>query len=324
LDQIDELASLYFGGGTPSQLSISQLKQLLDLVRTRYTLSPKVEITLEVNPEDATRESLSSYLDLGINRLSFGVQSLHDPLLQKIGRSHTAEQTIKTLSLAHEIGFHNISIDLMYDIPYQTLESFSATIKQIKQLPIQHLSLYNLVIEPKTPFFAQKKLLAPHLPADDESLAMLSFATTHLPLYGLDRYEISAFAKKGRESVHNTGYWKGRPFVGLGPSAFSFMNGKRFQNYPNWKEYTRNIETGIDPIGFAEKLSSIASLRERLAIELRLTEGVDLSRMPDLPSETLTKLETLELDGLLRRKGSLVQLSEKGLNFYDTVAVELI
>lgn len=323
LGQINELASLYFGGGTPSQLSTTQLKQLLDLVRSRYSLSSNVEITLEVNPEDATRESLSSYLDLGINRLSFGVQSLHDPLLQKLGRSHSSEQTIKTLFLAEELGFDNISIDLMYDVPYQTLESFCATIKQIEKLPIQHLSLYNLVIEPQTPFFAQKKLLAPHLPADEESLAMLSFATSALPLYGLERYEISAFAKKGRESVHNTGYWKGRPFVGLGPSAFSYMDGKRFQNYPNWKEYTRNIESGIDPIGFAEKLSPIASLHERLAVELRLTQGVDLSKI-SLPATTLTKLENLELDGLLTRKGSVVQLTEKGLNFYDTVAVELI
>ncbi len=324
LQQISQLASIYFGGGTPSQLSPKQLGILLHLIRSRYSLSSDVEITLEVNPEDATKETLSTYLDLGINRLSFGVQSLHDPLLQKLGRAHSAKQTMETLLLAYDLGFRNISIDLMYDVPYQTTESFCTTIKQLELLPLQHLSLYNLVIEPQTPFFTHKKLLAPHLPTDEESLVMLDFAVKYLPSFGLERYEISAFAKSGKQSIHNTGYWKGRPFVGFGPSAFSFMEGKRFQNFANWKEYSHSINSQQDPIGFSEKLAHPQDLHERLAIALRLVEGVDLNIFPSLPLATERKLEKLSAEGYLTFDRSRVQLTRKGLDFYDSVAIEII
>ncbi len=324
LQQITSLASIYFGGGTPSQLAPHQILSILELVKKRYSVSNEIEVTLEINPEDATKENLLAYRQIGINRLSFGVQSLHNPLLQKIGRSHTAEETIEKLFLAYDAGFKNISIDLMYDIPHQTVESFCATINQIELLPITHLSLYNLTIEPQTPFFSQKSVLAPHLPSDDESLEMLSFALKRLPLFGLERYEISAFAKKGKQSVHNTGYWKGRPFVGLGPSAFSFMNGERFQNSANWKEYSTMIQEGKDPIGFSEKLEYPQNIHERLAVALRMTQGVDLSLFPSLPLATERKLEKLEREGYLNWEGSHLSLTRKGLDFYDSVAVELI
>ena len=301
-----ELVSLYFGGGTPSLLE--GLNELLDEFSAP-------EITLEANPERLTKDHLMAWKKMGINRLSFGVQSFDDALLKKLGRTHDADTAEKAVLEAKETGFDNISIDLMYDLPDQTLTSWEETLKRSTSLPITHLSLYNLTLEPGTPFHRKRSQLL--LPKEETSLDMLKMAVTALESAGLKRYEISAFAKKGLLSVHNTGYWTGRPFIGLGPSAFSYFEGRRFRNIAHFKHYVEKALKGEETTDFEEKLGENEAANELLALSLRLLEGTKLPMSEDL-------FNSLHMKGLIEKRGDRIALTELGLLHYDTVASEII
>ena len=311
--QNHEIVSIYFGGGTPSLFGAGRIKALLN------DLPQNCEITLEANPEDVTLEMMQGYKDAGINRVSLGVQSLQDDALITLGRGHNSEKAVEAIELTYEAGIQNISIDLMYELPDQDLARFERTLKRLQTLPISHLSLYNLTIEPHTPF-SKKKL---NLPSQEEGLAMLQSAVEHIESIGLKRYEISAFAKHGKESIHNSGYWTARPFFGLGPSAFSYFDGSRFQNVCNLRHYCTALKEGIFPVDFEEKLSYPQNVLELLAVRLRLLEGVDIDNF-DLPKETIQTLADLSDQGFLEKRDSNLCLSEKGLLFYDTIASSLI
>lgn len=313
LPQIEgkEILSVYFGGGTPSLFGAEGIGPVLARIRK----NPDCEITIEANPEESSYELLKSFFDLGINRISFGVQSLDDRSLEQLGRIHSAEKARKAVLDAARAGFKNISIDLMIDLPDQTEESFRYTLDSLNALPIQHVSLYNLTVEPHTTFFKQG--VRPL--SGNASLALLNLGVTKLKEFGFERYEISAFAKPGFASRHNTGYWTGRPFWGFGPSAFSFWNGERFRNMANIQRYVRALREGLFPIDFREKLPYPANEQELLAIGLRRIEGVE--KVPEAAKKTIEKLQR---EGLLVQKGPRVCLTERGLLFYDTVATDLI
>ncbi len=307
------ITSVYFGGGTPS------LFEGVGEVLQRIPLSPDCEITIEANPEDSSQELFSRFRSIGINRLSLGIQSLDDRSLQTLERIHSAEKARQAIFDAQNAGFDNVSIDLMYDLPGQTEESWRYTLDQLPDLPIHHLSLYNLTIEPHTPFHKRKVR-----PAGGElSLRFLQTALEKLEGLGLKRYEISAFALPGHESRHNTGYWTARPFLGFGPSAFSYWNGERFQNTANIHRYAKHLKAGESPIAFKEHLSYPANVKELLTVELRLRKGVSLEQF-NLPAETKASIENLKTLGLLKQDENQLQLTEQGMLLYDTVASELI
>ncbi|MCB1115610.1 MAG: radical SAM family heme chaperone HemW, partial [Chlamydiia bacterium] len=209
-----EIVSVYFGGGTPS-LCLEGIEWVLSRVQGQ-------EITVETNPEDVTEEKIARLKELGVNRMSIGVQSLSNVLLKTLGREHTADGAIDAVLKAKNGGIDNITIDLMYELPYQTFELWKETVDRACALPIAHLSLYNLTFEPHTVFKKKEGALRPHLPSEEEAAKMLAYACETFEKSGLERYEISAFARENKRSIHNTGYWQGRPFLGLGPSAFSF------------------------------------------------------------------------------------------------------
>ncbi len=313
--RFESVVSLYFGGGTPYLLGAKNFEKILDWV------SPldDVEITLEANPEDVTLEEMRALRSLGINRISMGVQTLDSSLLSKLTRHHTAEQAIRAVEKTAEAGFENISVDLMYDLPGQSFHSWEQTVNRACSLPITHISLYNLTIEPHTSFYKQRERLKKHLPNDDESLKMLNYATFTLPCRGFERYEISAFAKSGLYSKHNTGYWKARPFLGLGPSAFSYFKGARFQNIANINRYAEALKKGKSPVDFYEKLSLDTSRRELLAIRLRLLEGVEI-----WPEELEAVYQELRKEELVERCEKGVRLTSKGLLFHETVAEKVL
>jgi oxygen-independent coproporphyrinogen III oxidase len=320
-----EITSIYFGGGTPTLLGAERIATLLG----RIPRSPDCEITIEANPENTTVTLMRELASCGVNRVSIGVQSLDNSSLNLLGRGHSARGALQAIENSIEAGIENLSIDLMYDLPGQTLSSWQQTLSHLKELPITHLSLYNLTLEPNTPFFKRKKSLEPLLPNPDESLAMLTGAISLLDEIGLKRYEISAFAKPGFESRHNTGYWTGRPFLGLGPSAFSYWDKKRFRNALNLKYYVEQLKEGKSPIDFEERLPFPRDIEELLAIRLRLLQGVDLSLFQTeygpLPATTLQKLSTLHSEGFLSfAPPNHIRLSEKGTLFYDSVATELM
>jgi len=318
LIQDKKITSIYFGGGTPSLIDPRCIEEILQLT------GQGEEITIEANPEDITPELMETYLKMGINRLSIGVQSLHDATLKTIGRAHSAQKAINAIHTAKTAGFNNITIDLMYDLPHQTPPSWEHTLKQLYDLPISHVSLYNLTFEEPSVFHRKQRALQPHLPSEDDSLKMLQSAIKTLEEIGLKRYEISAF---GLPSVHNTGYWIGRPFLGFGPSAFSYWDGRRFRNAANLVKYAEALESDKPWVDFTEKLSPEAHQREMLAIGLRLTEGVNpqtfQQRYGSFSSELKLQLAQLQKNTYLT-VSELLKLTSKGQLFYDTVASEII
>lgn len=324
-----EIVSIYFGGGTPSLLPAAEIENILALIRKGpATIAPTCEITLEANPENVTLASMQAFGQAGVNRVSVGVQSFDDNLLRILGRTHDTGKSKEALYSIVEAGITNLSIDLMYELPHQTIETWKKSLLEVANLPITHLSLYNLVFEPGTSFHKKSKLLSPTLPSEEISLQMLNLAVAHLESFGLKRYEISAFARPGYASLHNTGYWTGRPFLGLGPSAFSYREGRRFRNIPHLKKYEEALLLNKFPEDFEESLSFEAKQKELLAVELRLLKGVDLplfqKKTGVLSSSLQDSIQALIQKNRLRQKGNRLFLSEEGMLFYDSVASELI
>lgn len=322
-----EICSIYFGGGTPSLLGPSLLSEIMNSIRaTDLPLTKECEITLEVNPEESSISFFTECLALGINRLSFGVQALDDQSLHLLGRAHHAMQAKEAIQSAALAGFTNISIDLMIDIPRQTTHSLCMTLAQLPALPIQHLSLYNLTIEANTPFARRKQALTPLLPTPEESLLLLETAIEQIEQMGLQRYEISAF---GTPSQHNMGYWTGRPFLGLGPSAFSYWNGSRFQNMANLKTYHERILTEGHAVDFQERLPFPRNFQELLAIRLRLMQGACLEEIAALlhtsiPETAIHSLQKLMTQGWITYDPPYWKLTTQGKRFYDSVAETII
>lgn len=304
------LISIYFGGGTPSLFGPERIQEVI-------SWSPACsEITLEVNPEGVSRKLIEAYKEAGVNRISLGVQSFDEKHLVQLGRTHTASNAERAVYLIREAGIDNVSIDLMYDLPNQDLQTWQKTVHSAARLPITHLSLYNLTIEPGTVFFKIRDQLEKQQPDPHLSRQMYQDAVKILTKVGLEPYEISAFAKPGFYSRHNTGYWLARPFLGLGPSAFSYWNHKRFRNVAHLGKYSKALMQNTLPIDFEEQLSPQAQERELFLIHLRLLQGAPL---PSFTSELHPFVDA----GLLT-VNDRVQLTEEGILLYDSIAAELI
>lgn len=319
-----QIATIYFGGGTPALLGAERIAEILS-----WLPGPApTEITLEANPENITLPLMQAYAQAGINRVSIGIQTLDNALLRMLGRQHQAEKALEAVHLTAQAGLSNISIDLMYDLPGQTLDHWHTTLREIESLPITHLSLYNLTFEPHTVFFKKRETLTKLVPDEESSLKMYEAAIDSLSRVELQQYEISAFAKEGYQSKHNTGYWTARPFLGLGPSAFSYWEGRRFRNVAHLNRYCRSLDNDQFPIDFEEQLDEEARKRELLAVQLRLLEGVDLAAFEhqhgSVSEQTTHTLEQLEHQGYLEVSGGRLKLTKRGVLFYDSVAVDLI
>lgn len=321
------IVSIYFGGGTPSVLDPGYFAQILDIIAQSHPEIKDAEITLEGNPDRLNKERLLGYRKAGINRLSIGVQSLDDSQLQMLGRTHSSYKVYLVLEDAKNSGFNDISCDLMYDLPDQTLSVWERSIVSLTKQPITHISLYNLTFEPRTLFGRKQDALKKLCPSEDVSEQMLQMAVSLFEERGFERYEISAFARKGAYSKHNLGYWWGREFMGLGPSAFSYWDQARFSNVSNIKEWHQQLSENKRPEGFYEKLEPNAANRELLSVALRTKWGVSRSTLESFftnDSKLLSDLDGLVNDNLLEWKEDHLLLTQKGQLFYDTVAEEII
>ncbi len=315
-----KIDSIYFGGGTPALMGAQNIEAILSWIH----YSDDCEITLEANPEEITLKQLQEYQAAGINRISLGVQSFNDKLLTFLGRHHNSKQALEAIYNTKEAGIDNITIDLMYEVPEQTVAMWKESLNQVSSLPITHLSLYNLTIEPNTPFYKKKEKLQSLVATEEETLAMYHAAQEHFEKIGLEQYEISAFARPGFRSRHNVGYWTARPFLGFGPSAFSYWNKQRFRNIANLNRYCNKVAEGKLAVDYEESLDHDARARELLAVELRLFDGVDLKKIEPLSKETQSSIAKLIQLKLLERTSKKLRLTEKGVPLYDSVAAEII
>lgn len=322
------LKSIYFGGGTPSLIDPKNIDKILNKVAQAITIPDPTEISMEFNPESASQEMYRGFKSAGINRASIGIQSFDDTLLKTLTRDHSASKAEQSVYDAFQSGISNITIDLMYEIPNQTRASWQNTLQRATSLPISHLSLYNLTFEEGTAFYRKKNALSLLLPTEEDAKEMLLEAIIHLEEKQFYQYEISAFAKPGSYSCHNTGYWLGREFFGFGPSAFSYLQGKRLRNCENLRKYFELTNLGTLPIDFEEFLPQNDKIRELFTINLRLNSGVHIQDFEQrhglLPEELKSSIESLLNDELLMRANERVLLTDRGRLFFNEVASQLI
>jgi oxygen-independent coproporphyrinogen-3 oxidase len=240
--ETDEINTIYLGGGTPSVLKIGELKDLLEIIRQNYTVSPDAEITMEANPDDLTEGNLAALRTIGFNRLSMGIQSFADQDLKLMNRRHTASQAIQCVKWAKKAGFLNLSIDLIYGLPNQSLGEWEHNVRMAVELDVQHISAYNLTYHEGTVFYEQlKKGILKELP-DELSLQQFELLIRILKEAGFEHYEISNFCKPGFYSQHNSSYWKSKKYLGIGPSAHSYDLQTRRWNVSSVSKYIQGVE----------------------------------------------------------------------------------
>lgn len=323
-------ATVFFGGGTPSILPPSILAQLLAELRLFFPLhADEPEITVEVNPGTIDAAGLLELRRAGFNRLSIGVQSLDDQELAGLGRIHSSDEALATIGAARRAGFDNLSFDLMYGLPGQTLASWRTTLDRAMALDPVHLSMYELTVEPETPFADQAQTGAWALPPEEEVMAMMAAIDVAIADRPLQRYEISNYAVPGRESRHNCNYWENGQYVGLGPGAVSAMGGTRRSAVADLAEYCRLAEAGLSVWGDEERLDQEAAFRETVVMGLRLLAGVSVSRLRqrfglDLAAYYGTTLDRLIGQGLLILQEDHLRLSSQGLPLANRVMAELV
>ena len=324
-------SSIYIGGGTPSILNPGLLDKLLSGLKKFIT--PGMEFTIEANPESVDSEKLKLFLDKGVNRISMGVQSFDDKKLKLLGRIHDAKGAMDAIELSKKSGFGNISIDMIFGSSGEDLKAWQLELEKAAGCAARHISCYSLSYEKGTPLFRMReknRIVA----LDDDVLAeMYGYTMSYLPSKGFDHYEVSNFSKPGFECAHNLNYWDNLPYIGLGPSAVSYIDGTRSENVRDVEEYIDRYVKGVSLITYSENLSGIRMARETSAVKIRTRQGIDYDWFKNKTGfdfeDTLEKgiLDELSKDALLEykideltREKRGIMLTEKGFLFSDTVS----
>ena len=325
------VTSIFFGGGTPSLLDIGYMKTIMKRIEELFNIEENAEITIECNPGTANEEKLTTYRKLGINRISIGLQSANDNELRNIGRIHTYEQFLTIYNGARKAGFENINVDLMSALPNQTLESYKETLYKIVELNPEHISAYSLILEEGTRLFEQIEALEQEgkntgLPDEDTERNMYYETKRILEGNGYFRYEISNYAKKGKECKHNIAYWRREDYIGIGIGAASYMNGVRIKNICDINEY---ISIESTPNSSEDKVETeILTKEDKMAefvfLGLRMVEGVSVKKFKEEFSVEFEDIygditkKHIE-DGLLVRRGENICLTELGMDVSNMV-----
>ena len=321
----ETVETIYFGGGTPSLCSKDEIKSIVSAIHSSFRVAPNAELTLEANPDDITEEKLAEWKAIGINRLSIGIQSFFEEDLKWMNRAHNAKQAIDNLQLAVKY-FYNISIDLIYGTPQLTNEKWKQNVDTAISLNIPHLSCYALTVEPKTPL---DKMIQQHksesIDPDKQSEQFL-LLMQWLEQAGYEHYEISNFAKPGWRSRHNSSYWQGKNYLGLGPSAHSFNGKERLWNIANNNIYIDSINKRIIPFE-KEKLTAVQQLNEFIMISLRTAEGINFeilkSKFDKEKVSFLYKSKKFIENGLIELKNDSLMLTKEGKLLADGIAADL-
>lgn len=314
-----QLETIFFGGGTPTALTTAQLEFLLSGMRDRLALSRLIEWTVEANPGSVSPRKAALLREMGVSRISLGVQSWDDELLKLLGREHNAAQAEASFQILRDAGLGNVSIDLMFGLPGQTLDQWEADLRKTIALRPDHISTYCLTYEEDTEFFLRHT--RGEFREDPESDArFLETAMRMLENAGFEHYEISNYARPGFESAHNRGYWAGHDYLGIGPSAFSTVGMQRWQNVCDYRAYSDRVLSGSSPIESTEALTTEMKRTERIALALRTREGISGNELQQRPNESR---ELIEL-GLLRELNGSFVLTPRGKLLADSVAEAFI
>ncbi len=271
------IETIYLGGGTPSRLEADAIRRLLDCIRAGApSVAAGAELTIEANPEDVSPESARAWVEGGINRVSLGAQSFHPDVLDWMHRVHSADDTRRAVDILRDAGITNLSIDLIFGLPSDLRHAFARDLATVVELEPDHLSVYGLTIEPRTPLFKRQQrgttVAAPNPSYEAEFLQ----ADSDLGAAGFEHYEVSNYARSMKRAVHNSAYWQGRAYVGLGPSAHSFRENRRRWNEREWTQYDKVVGEGRDPVVGTEDLTAQQVELEALMVGLRTVEGVAL------------------------------------------------
>lgn len=321
------IKTIYLGGGTPSLLSDTEIRKVLDSIYQNFNVDPKAEITLEANPEDLTLEKALSFFNVGINRLSIGIQTFENEKLKWMNRAHSSSESISAYENARKAGFDNISLDLIYARPDENSSTWEKDLEKIIALNPEHISLYGLTIEAKTVFGKwekDKKLI--QVP-EERAAEQYLFAMAYLAKYGYNQYEVSNFCKNGFESKHNSSYWAGTYYLGVGPGAHSFNGDSRHINIRNNPKYIELIRDDV-PHWEEEKLSQIQKLNEQILTQLRTSKGLNLEEISqhnqvDFMQDHDGFIKDLIHKNLAIVEGGQMKLLPNGFLIADEIALRL-
>ncbi len=319
-----ECASVFFGGGTPSYLETDQLERLFRIVKDNFVMRPDAEYTIEANPESLDATKLNILRANGINRISLGVQSFHPHYLKYLGRNHDQSKARESYQLVRDAGFANVNLDLMFGFPKQTLEEIEQDVAALTALKSDHISLYMLNLEENSRFYAQKI----QLPDDELQAKQYAFVLAGLERAGYQQYEISNFAKPGKESKHNLNYWQGGEYIGLGVGAHSYRQGKLFWNVSRLNVYLEKIRESGSAIDGSQQLDAHGQLKQAVLIGLRMNRGVHVERIEQVLRCSLTeeergKIEHFIQHGFFIREGGHLKATEKGRLVLDELCSRL-
>lgn len=325
------VTTIYLGGGTPSILNPDYIKNILQEIKSSFEILDDAEITIEINPGTVNEEKLKRYKEYGINRLSIGLQSANDKILKKIGRIHDYKQFEETFFYARKCGFKNINVDLMIGLPTQAIEDVKQTLEKIIQKNPEHISVYSLIIEEGT--IIEKLINENKLQLPDEETERIMYWTVvnELKENGYNQYEISNFSKKTYESKHNTNCWKQKQYIGLGTSAHSYLNKKRYSNTNNIEEYIKNIqENNISKnITIHEEQTEESTMNEYMLLGLRMIQGININEFkqkfkidPTIKYKEI--LEKLQKENLIQITETSIKLTKQGIDFGNIVWEEFI
>ncbi len=328
-----EVSSIFIGGGTPSLLSGEEIVDLFYALHLAFRIKPTAEVSIEINPGTVTQEKFATYKKVGINRLSFGMQSAVEEELQMLGRIHTFEQFEQNFKLARRMGFENMNIDIMSAIPGQTFESYMYSLEKALQMEPEHISAYSLIIEEGTPFYELNEKGYLQLPDEEEDRLMYDRTREVLEYFGYYRYEISNYAKPGFQCQHNIGYWTRKEYLGLGVGSSSLVDETRFTNIKDRGEYREilakedfrieDIHENVEPI---DRKGQIA---EYMILGLRMTDGIDMEDFEETFGEPVenvygTVIRKYISMGLLEERNGWLYFTERGISVSNSVMAEFL
>ncbi len=316
--------TVYFGGGTPTIINPENLKRIMYNLSCVFEIHKQAEISMEANPNTLTTENLKAYKQIGINRLSIGIQSLNDEILHEIGRIHNSQEALEAIDRAKQLGFDNINTDVMFNIPVQTVKDIEDTLSKIIEKDVKHISFYSLKLEKGTPMYAMEKDNRIIMPDEDEEREMYYVGRVLMEKNNLFQYEISNFAVKDYECKHNLKYWNQEEYIGIGPSAHSFLNKVRYSNASDLNLYCQNSQINLFDRKIHEVLSEKDLIFEYIMLRLRLTQGLCMLDFKNKFSVDFNETYVKQIDYLTKNKmlessGNFIKLTERGMDISNHV-----